>query len=134
MGATYDAVLEEAATLVKDRTGPTVEAEVGRRRKKKLIRGMGGKYIFVRTGHRVLTVRPCHSAHDDQPRSLHNNIECLSNTTLLSGSKSYRLVRNFMGSCRRSLAVRPCHRAITTINFFSFYADILPPPLLVPYV
>ena len=32
--AAQDALLEEAATLVKDRTGLTVEAEVGRRRKR----------------------------------------------------------------------------------------------------
>ena len=35
MGATQDAVSEEAAMLVKDRRGLKVEAEVGRCRKKK---------------------------------------------------------------------------------------------------
>ena len=74
MGAAQDAMSEEVTTLVGDRTGLTVEAEVGRCRKKKLIGGMGGKEIFVRKGHRVLTVRPYHSDRDDQPRSLHNNI------------------------------------------------------------
>ena len=34
MGAAQDAVLEEATTLLKERTVLTVEAEVGRRRKK----------------------------------------------------------------------------------------------------
>ena len=33
--AAQDTVLEEATMLVKDKTGLTVEAEVGRRRKKK---------------------------------------------------------------------------------------------------
>ena len=89
---------EEAATLVKDRTGLTVEAEVGRSIKKKMIGGMQEKEIFVSTGHRVLTVRPCHSAHDDQPRLLHNNIVFLSKTIFLRGSKSYRLVRTFVRS------------------------------------
>ena len=32
IGAAQDVVLEEATTLVKDRTGLTVEVEVGRRR------------------------------------------------------------------------------------------------------
>ena len=34
---------EEAATLVKDRTGLTVKVEVGRSRKKTIDRGDGGK-------------------------------------------------------------------------------------------
>ena len=50
MGVAQKAVSEEATTLMKDKTGLTVDAEVGRRLKK-LIRGMGGKEIFVRTGH-----------------------------------------------------------------------------------
>ena len=44
----------------------------------------------------MLTVRLCHSAHDDQPRSLHNNIYFLSKTIFLSGSKSYILVKHFI--------------------------------------
>ena len=72
-----NAVSEEANTLVKYRTGLTVAVEVGWRRKKTIDLRDGCKiYIFVKTGHRVLTVRPFHSAHDDQPRSLHNNIKC----------------------------------------------------------
>ena len=62
------------------------------------------------------TVRPIHSAHDDQPRSLHNKIKCLSKTTFLSGSKSYRLVSTFVRSRHRALTMRPCHQALTTIN------------------
>ena len=50
-GAAQDAVLEDAAMLVKDRTGLKVEAEVGRCRKKKIDWGMGEDGIFVRTGH-----------------------------------------------------------------------------------
>ena len=42
-GETQDALSEEAATLVKDRTGLTVEAEVGRHRKKNIDWGDGGK-------------------------------------------------------------------------------------------
>ena len=42
-GALQDAVSEEAATLVKDRTGLKVEAEVGRCRKKTIDWGYGGK-------------------------------------------------------------------------------------------
>ena len=61
---------EEANMLVKDRTRLKVEAEVGPRRKKKLIGGMGENGIFVRTGHGFPRVKPSHSAHDDQPRSL----------------------------------------------------------------
>ena len=41
--AAQNTVSEEAATLVKDRTGIKVEAEVGRRRKKKIDWGDGGK-------------------------------------------------------------------------------------------
>ena len=40
---TQDAVLEEAATLVKDRTGITSEAELGWRRKKTIYWGGMGK-------------------------------------------------------------------------------------------
>ena len=40
MGAAQDAVSEEAAMLLKDRTGLKMEAEVGRCRKKK--NGLGG--------------------------------------------------------------------------------------------
>ena len=116
MGATQDVVSEEATTLVKDRTGLTVEAEVDWRRKKTIDFWDGGKEIFMRTGHRVLTVRPCHRSHNYQPRSLHNKIKCLSKTTLLSGSKSYRLVSTFVRSRHRALTVRPCHIALTTIN------------------
>ena len=43
-GAAQDAVLEEAAMLVKDRTGLKVEAEVGRCRKKTIDWGDGGKH------------------------------------------------------------------------------------------
>ena len=51
-GAAQDAVSEEAAMLVKDRTGLKLEAEVGRCiKKKKLIGGMGEDRIFARTGH-----------------------------------------------------------------------------------
>ena len=42
-GAAQGAVSEEAATLVKDRTGLTVETEVGRCRKKKIDWRDGGK-------------------------------------------------------------------------------------------
>ena len=42
-GAAQDAVSEEAAMLVKDRTGLKVEAEIGRCRKKKIDWGDGGK-------------------------------------------------------------------------------------------
>ena len=44
--------------LVKYRTELTVEAESGRRIKKNIYWGDGGKAIFVRTGHQVNTVRP----------------------------------------------------------------------------
>ena len=42
-GAAQDVVSEESATLVKDRTGLRVEAEVGQRRKKKIELGDRGK-------------------------------------------------------------------------------------------
>ena len=42
-GAAQDAVLEEAVTLVGDKTGLTSEAEVGRSRKNELIVRMGGE-------------------------------------------------------------------------------------------
>ena len=42
-GAAQDALSEESATLVKDSTGLTVEAEVSRRRKKTMDWGDGGK-------------------------------------------------------------------------------------------
>ena len=54
--------------------------------------------------------------HDDQPRSLHNNIKYLSKTTFLKGSKSNRLVRNSMRPRHRSLTVRLFHRALKMIN------------------
>ena len=43
MGAAQDEASEEAATLVKDRTGLTAEAEVGRHRKKTIDWGNGRK-------------------------------------------------------------------------------------------
>ena len=42
-GEAQDTVSEEAATLVKDRKGLTIEAQVGRSRKKKIDWGDGGK-------------------------------------------------------------------------------------------
>ena len=42
MGSAQDAVLEEAATLVKDRTLLTAEAKIGRRRKKRIDCGDAG--------------------------------------------------------------------------------------------
>ena len=48
-------------------------------------------------------------AHDDQPRSLHNNIKCSSKKTFLKVSKYYRLVSTF---------VRSCHWALTMINWY----------------
>ena len=51
MGAAHDAVSEEAAMLVKDRTRLKVEAEVGRFRNKTIYWGMGEDRIFLRTGH-----------------------------------------------------------------------------------
>ena len=45
MGAAHYTVSEEVATLVGDRTGLTAEAEVGRRRKKKIDWRDGKKII-----------------------------------------------------------------------------------------
>ena len=59
------------------------------------------------------------SAHDDQPRLLHY-IKCLSNTTFLKISKSYRLVSTFVRSRHQALTVRPCHRALTMINIYHY--------------
>ena len=50
-GEAQDAVSEESDTLVKERTGIKVEAELGRYRKKTMDWVDGGNGIFVRTGH-----------------------------------------------------------------------------------
>ena len=73
-----------------DRTGLTAEAEVGRSRKKNRLGGWGK--INIRKD--MLS-----RAHDDQPRSLHNNIKCSSKKTFLKVSKYYRLVSTFVRSC-----------------------------------
>ena len=79
-------VPEEASTLVGDRTGLTAEDEVGRRRKKKIDWGEGGKINICEdntlSAHSEAMTS---SAHNDQPRSLNNKINCWSKTTFLSG-------------------------------------------------
>ena len=95
-GAAQDAASEDAATLVGDRTVLTVEAELGRRRKKKIDWVDEGKRNICEdmTSSAHSEAMPS-SAHYDQSRSLHNNIKCLSKKTFLKGSKSYILVSTF---------------------------------------
>ena len=60
------------------------------------------------------------SAHSETfPSSSHfrliNNIKCLSTTTFLKGSTSYRLVSTFVRPLHWGFTVRTCHRALTVI-------------------
>ena len=91
-------ISEDVVMLVGDRTGITVEVELGRSRKNVLIGGMGEIFIHEDMPSSAHSEYIPPSTHDYQPISLHNNMNVLSKTTFLKVSKSYRLVSTFVRS------------------------------------